>query len=250
LDLVAAARAASPAFWCWRWQWVWPVGRPWHTPSSTTATTAPWRVQRGEKLPWNTLDDYYGYPSADPDYRKTSIYSWASALQACFSLAGYDTGQEAIIFNSFGDDRNSWYFSASRPPADVYASTTAGRNPYFHTALLPGHFGSAQVVNCIDHGSPVVLLLDDGLGGSGDPLGGGLSGQRYVTIYGYAWDGDGRTPVRTLQVDVYDPLGADGKSAGSTRLQLDSLTQAWSATLTGNLVSGRGRLGISREGGI
>ena len=207
------------------------------------------RVARGEKLQWNTLDDYYGYPAADPTYQANSIYSWAAALQSCFALAGYDTGQEAIIGAAFGDKPDSWYFADRNPPANVYGPSGAGRNTYFHCTLQPGRFSGDQVVSCIDHGSPVVLLLDDGLQGGGDPLAGSLSKPRYVTIYGYAWQNDAQLPVRTLMVDVYDPLPSPNGDAGSQRVEFNALAQAWAATLTGSLVNGRGRLGISRVGG-
>jgi hypothetical protein len=207
------------------------------------------RVARGEKLEWNTLDDYYGYPAANPKFAKSAIYSWAATLQACFALAGYDASQETIIGDSFGDDPESWYFDPRHPPTDVYGPQGAGRNAHFHCAAQPGHLSADQVIACIDHGSPVVLLLDDGLQAAGDPLAGSLSKPRYVTIYGYAWQRDPQLPLRTLLVDVYDPLPSHGGDAGSERVDLNALSRAWAATLTGNLVNGRGRLGISRAGG-
>jgi hypothetical protein len=206
------------------------------------------RVARGERLPWNTLDDFYGYPAAEPDYRQNTVYSWAAALQSCFALAGYDTSQEAIISAAYGDDPGSWYFSPRNPPADVYGPSGVGP-VHFHTTLAPGHLAGQQVIACIDHGSPVVLLLDDGLAGNGDPLAGSLSRQRYVTIYGYTWDSDATLPLRTLQVDVYDPLPTHDGDAGTLRLDYNSLAQAWAGTLTGSLVSGNGRLNLSRPGG-
>jgi hypothetical protein len=207
------------------------------------------RVARGEKLPWNVLDDFYGYPVAEPEYRESGIYTWAAALQACFSLAGYDTSQEEIIASAYGYNRNSWYFSPRNPPRDVYGPAGAASAVHFHCTALPGHFSSDQVIACIDHGSPVVLLVDDSLLRGADPLAGARVAPRYVTIYGYAWEGDPQLPVRTLMVDVYDAQPSDGDAAGSVRVALNTLAPAWAVTLTGNLVSGRGRLGISRERG-
>lgn len=215
------------------------------------------RVARGEQLVWNTLDDFRGYGAADPHYGSSSIYSWAACMQMVFALGGYDTRQAEIIDRTFG---GQWRGYTPRSLPQTAYSGVYGRGQrelQLSSITAPGRLAPESVIACIDHGNPVVLTLDAGQTQAGrgrshvagDPLvEQRRSSQRLVLIHGYLWDTDPRTLVRTLWLDVYDPLPPDGSGPGTVRVTYNRLAPAWAATLSGMLVNSRLRLGVSQAG--
>jgi hypothetical protein len=207
------------------------------------------RVARGEQLQWNTLDDFVGYGAADPLYQGSSLYSWAACLQMVFALAGYDTRQQDIIERTFGNDWRG--YNPRSLPQNAYSGVNGrgSRELYLASATVPGRLSPQDLIRAIDHGNPVVLTVDTGQGRESDPLTEyRRGGQRLALVHGYIWDTDQRTLVRTLWVDVYDPLPPDGGAAASVRVPYNRLAQAWAATLSGTLVNTRYRLGVSQAG--
>lgn len=207
------------------------------------------RVARGEQLIWNTLDDFSGVGAADQQYRGNAIYSWAACMQMVFALAGLDTRQDQLIERNFGRNWNA--FSPRSLPQSVFSKLPGRgrREIYLSMATLPGRLGSADVIACIDHGNPVVLTVDSGQGRAGDPLTEyRRGGQRLALIHGYIWDSDPRNNVRTLWLDVYDPLPPDGAAPGTVRVPYNRLAKAWAATLSGTLVNSHQRLAVSQSG--
>lgn len=205
------------------------------------------RVARGERLVWNTLDDFYGYGAANPSFQGSSIYSWAACMQMVFALAGYDARQDEIINRTYGDNWNA--FHPRSTPQNSYSGIygRGKRELYLSGSMLPGRLAPEQMIACIDHGNPVVLVVDTGQGREGDPLTEYRRGsQRMALLHGYIWDTDPRNGVRTLWVDVYDPLPPDGANPGTVRVPYNRLAQAWDATLSGTLVNSRYRLGVSQ----
>jgi hypothetical protein len=205
------------------------------------------RVARGEQLPWNTLDDFHGYGAADPAVSGSSIYSWAACMQMCFDLAGYATDQDEIIDATFGDGWRS--YSPRSLPQNAYSARNGatGRELYLSGITAPGRLAPEDVIRCIDHASPVVLTVDPGQGRASDPLTEyRRGGQRLALLYGYAWDTDPTTLVRTLWVDVYDPLPPDGAAPAAVRVPYNRLAKVWAATLSGTIVNGAYRQGVSQ----
>jgi hypothetical protein len=205
------------------------------------------RVARGEQLLWNTLDDFAPYGAAEPAYRRSTIYSWAACLQMCFALAGYETSQRDIIRRTFGDDWGG-YNPRSLPQAAYSGVNGSGsRELYFGGSTVPGRLPYQTVIQCIDHGNPVVLVVDPGQGRDGDPLTDyRRGGQRLAIVHGYIWDTDQTTLVRTLWLDVFDPLPPDGATPQSVRVPYNRLAKAWGATLVGTLDNTNYRLGVSQ----
>jgi hypothetical protein len=205
-----------------------------------------WRVQRGERLEWNILDDFHAFP-AD---RAGAVYSWAACMQMAFALANYWPTQTEIINNTFRSQAEMARFNPRQMPREVHIGGQA-QDVYFSLSTLPGRLGAADTIAAIDHGAPVVLLLNPAQGRrqGGDPLLERRRGaERLVLIHGYYWETDRRTLVRTLWLQVYDPQPPDGAPADSVSVPYNDLAKAWAATLRGNLVSLNTRLGISGPG--
>jgi hypothetical protein len=204
------------------------------------------RVLRGERLEWNTLDDFRGVPADDAGDGST-VYSWAACLQMCFALAGYQASQADLVTQQFGRDPRGWasFNARSLPTGAHLPGGSRGADVYFTMSTLVGRLSAEDAIHCIDHGSPVVLIVDPGLDRrGGDPLTEyRRGGPRLALLHGYAWQTQGG--VRTLWVDVYDPLPPDGTSAGTVRLPYNQLARAWAGTLHGTLVDATTRLGIS-----
>jgi hypothetical protein len=209
-----------------------------------------WRVQRGERLEWNILDDFRAFPADQPDYRASAVYSWAACMQMAFALGNYWPSQTEVINNTFRSQADMARFEVNRTPREVHINAN-GQDVYLSLNTLPGRLGADDTITAIDHGAPVILVLNPAHGRQrgGDPL---LERRqnavRLVLLHGYHWDTDPRTSVRTLWVDVYDPQPPDGAPADSVGVPYNELAKAWAYTLRGNLVSLNSRLGISGPG--
>jgi hypothetical protein len=205
------------------------------------------RVARGEQLIWNTLDDFIPCGAADPAYQGSSIYSWAACMQMVFALAGYETRQAEIIQRTFGDDWRAYSARNINRYAYSGVSGSGNRELYFSGSTAPGRLPYQTVIQCIDQGHPVVLAVDTGQGRAGDPLADyRRGGARMALVHGYVWDTDPATLVRTLWLDVYDPLPPDGAAPQSVRVPYNRLAKAWAATLVGTLDNTDYRLGVSQ----